>query len=200
MDELIAFREAYEKGDDQMVHEYYDTKPNYWHETPYHYVIRRKSLDAMKLIYELEKKNNQFTYNARIASPPIHIAINYKFVEGVRFLLELPDIDLFISSYSSSTIVDRAITSKTPEILIMVLERLAINNLSAVYHMIDNQHSSNYLYYTPEIVRMYLLIRRGAYYYYDNQIIEDEDGAAEIRYKVHFSRSLTSRLLLCMTT
>jgi hypothetical protein len=192
--ELEAYREAYEKNDVQIVHKHYsrytETIPAEY-DSLYYCAIRHKSIDALKYVIELEKQTGLKTYNEPLISSkqsPLHIAIYY-FKEIPKFaeiLLEIPDINMHIENKYGFSPIDYAISNSAPDLMIMVLEKMAATNA-----LISKNELCRFrgLFHSCPVIN-------AVYGVPDSRTTEDD--VANFRYRVYFCRSLVSKLLLCM--
>jgi hypothetical protein len=190
----VAYKKAIKTGNYDSVQHYHHTVQKKTalvlsiYGSPYHYAIYYRCLNALHFLFKLGDKSYNDENNDE--DTPLNYAIRYNYMDGLKFLLMLPGIEKsilpFIKYGNNSTAFYSGTGIIGIDILILLLERLVVVNMMPPYSWCG-------IRYQPEFDRVLRIIFNipGA-----EQIEEGE--AASIRYRIYFSRSLVSKLFLCL--
>jgi hypothetical protein len=183
--ELELYKEAFFTKDNNKLIEFY--RP--WFrsiisfadcsDTLYILACRFGNPDAISLLYKLGDQ----TYNSKTTSigcSPLDLAIQYQNKECIQALLEIPEYQQ-IGRY---TFMGIAIYCDNDDAYTYMIVEAAFRIHKIDYFEYPNTVSA------PKLSRILCAVRG------DQQDNVDEDDVLRIRYRVFFSRSLTSRLLL----
>jgi hypothetical protein len=191
---LQAYQDAYTTGNKWLVIKYYKKSDSYKRCSPseslYTFAARFDDLDAMELLHKLGDQSYNVISKFRLTA--MDVAIFHGHLDCIEFLLDLNRDSVNLTSLINATIcyainrtpIDPPITGI--ELLLQYVFDKGIQldktNFAAAFKLTNRFNEIKKLF-----VALYGLES-------DCQITEDE--VSEIRYRICFSRSLTSQLLL----
>jgi hypothetical protein len=151
------------------------------------------NLSDMKFLFEMgDKSYNILDYCGRT---PLYSSILYGYTKLTTFLLNIPDIDIN-KHVSNRTQFYLSIGQQKETYVLLILERCFSTGIQLVdYDTAYDDVTINWHNPTEEIKKIFAAINND-YTRLDPGIQIDCDYVLDIRYKIYFSRSLVSRLLL----
>jgi ankyrin repeat protein len=194
---LQAYQDAYTAGNKGLVIEYYNKSTSYktilcdTSESLYTFAARFDDLDAMELLHKLGDRS--YNVIGHYGTTPTNVAIFYGHLDCIKFLLDLNRDSVNLASLINDavcyainlTLFDPPITGI--ELLLQYVFDKGIQldktNLTGAVKLAKPRYH--------EIKKLFV-----ALYDLESDCQLTEDEVSEIRYKICFSRSLVSKLLL----